>query len=251
MRIKWSMRIFFNITLLTTLLLRNFPRWTALKSDIYWSQIQARIQKMLNRGAQTVKIIRLNRGAQIYFLVLHIRVNRGACAGCAPSKSAPANIPPPLKCLRNKSILTQPICFKLHKIFLRLLLVLCLSAINCHYKHMFFAPESVWFFFCWNFSAVSWLTAPDSSYSTTTGWILTFLWLRWSMCTWPKRNRKWLNIWSTTCLAWNTRGVSIYLMSGTNTHGGYVNTMHTHLNNRIKDLVSRFVFKVFQLNSNS
>ena len=28
-------------------------------------------------------------GGANYFLVLHIRANRGACAGCAPSKSAP------------------------------------------------------------------------------------------------------------------------------------------------------------------
>ena len=51
---------------------------------------QARVQKMLNREAQTMKIIRLNRGAQTYFLVLHMRANRGACPGLAPSKSAPA-----------------------------------------------------------------------------------------------------------------------------------------------------------------
>ena len=47
---------------------------------------------MLNRGAQTVPVIRLNRGAQPNFVVLHITANRGgACAGCAPSKSAPGS----------------------------------------------------------------------------------------------------------------------------------------------------------------
>ena len=48
------------------------------------SKVQARIQKILNRGAQTVKIIRLNRGAQIYFLVLYIRANRGRAPGAPP-----------------------------------------------------------------------------------------------------------------------------------------------------------------------
>ena len=51
----------------------------------YWNmRPQARIQKILNRGEQTVKIIRLNRGAQIYFLVLHIRANRGRAPGAPP-----------------------------------------------------------------------------------------------------------------------------------------------------------------------
>ena len=49
---------------------------------------QARIQKMLNRGAQKVQIIRLNWGHH-FSLVCYIRPNRGACAGCAPSKSTP------------------------------------------------------------------------------------------------------------------------------------------------------------------
>ena len=41
-------------------------------------------------GANSINCQTEQGGATyMYFFVLHIRANRGACAGCAPSKSAP------------------------------------------------------------------------------------------------------------------------------------------------------------------
>ena len=59
---------------------------SSIVNQIY---VQARIQKMLNLGAQQYKLSGWTGGRTFIFFVLHIRANRGAYAGCAPSKFAP------------------------------------------------------------------------------------------------------------------------------------------------------------------